>query len=78
MGETEIKEGETIMLDELVRRMEAAARIPSTRKANRLLLLNAAAALGALGQRVEEMGAELAELKNQPRIVGPTGLRRVN
>jgi polyhydroxyalkanoate synthesis regulator phasin len=74
----EIKEGDTIMLDDLVNRMKTAAYTAGTNKKNKMLLLNAAAALSALGQRLEALSAELADLQNKPRIVGPTGLHRVN
>ena len=80
-GEKPIKEGETITLDELVRRMQEAGKQPGTNKRNRLLFFNAAAALMALGLRLEEQDKRLAELTNAPVIVPPGGerkLRRVN
>ncbi len=82
MNKGEIKEGETIMLDELVRRMRAAGDQPSTKKSNRLLLLNAAAALVALGQELEKAQAKLREMGDKEqtgkRIITPGGLHRVN
>ena len=65
----------TITLEELSRRLKDAANHYRTCKANRLLFLNAEAALRALGNRLSEADAEIAELKNKPRIVGPGGAR---
>ena len=73
MGEQTIKEGETITLDELVRRMQEHARHPGTKKTSRLLLFNAAAALVALGRRVEELDARVSDLTSAPRLVNRGG-----
>lgn len=77
-GETVVKAPiveKTITLEELCRRMKDAAGHYRTNKANRLLFLNAEAAIRVLGARLEEQDRELAELKNKPLIVGPGGAR---
>lgn len=63
----------TITLEELCRRLKETANHWSTKKANKLLMLNAEAALRALGNRLSEADAQLAELQNKPLIVGPGG-----
>jgi hypothetical protein len=72
-GKEPINEGVTITLDELVRRMQDASNKMGNKNPNRMLLFNSAAALVALGMRVEEADAKIAELTNRPRIVGHGG-----
>ncbi len=60
---------QTITLEELCRRLNAAAEGMGRGNPNKLLLLNSSAALRTLGQRLEEADKELAELKNTPRII---------
>lgn len=65
----------TITLEELVNRLQSAANKMGKHNGNRLLLLNAGAALRTLGMRLEAADLELSELKNKPVIVGPGGAR---
>lgn len=65
----------TITLEELIRRCQSSADRMKKHDVNKLLLLNVAAALRTLGERVEAQDRELSELKNKPLIVGPGGAR---
>jgi len=63
----------TITLEELCRRLKESAYAVGTKKANKMLMLNAEAALRTLGNRLAEADEKLAELQNKPLIVGPGG-----
>lgn len=66
----------TITLEDLCLKLQEAADAVGTKRANRLLFLNTVAALRTLGERLEDVSRELAELKNTPRIIAPGG--RIN
>ena len=70
-----VVDDQTITLEELCRRLKEQAYHYSTKKFNKILMLNAEAALRALGNRLAEADAQLAELQNKPLIVGPGGAR---
>ena len=70
-----IVDDKTITLEELCRRLKESAYSVATKKANKVLMLNAEAALRALGNRLADADEKLAELQNKPLIVGPGGSR---
>jgi hypothetical protein len=68
-----------ITLDDLVARLQRAAGRMDRGRTNRLLLLNTAAALRALGARLEATLAENIELRaERGRMVAQGGEHRVN
>jgi hypothetical protein len=75
-----------ITLDELVRRVNQAAARRKKNTPDRLLLLNAAAALESLGLTLQQTMEELALLRAKratetpgaPRVILGGGLHRVN
>jgi hypothetical protein len=68
-----------ITLDELAKRVDRAALGMGKRNPHRILLLNTAAALRALGIRLEKALEENSELKAESsRIITPVGGHRVN
>lgn len=60
---------EEIGLDELVRRVTLAAHGMGKKNPNRLLLLNAAAALQSLGEQLEKARRELEAVGDERRII---------